>query len=82
MIQELYNEPIRTNADRDALKRQLQRLRSDEFAMVRRFLKQTMMQRLDTLAKSTDPQTVWRMQGQVKALEDLLEAVERSTLTS
>lgn len=71
----LYNETI-SPQEQERLNLLMKRLASPEFEVLRRYLKIQIAQRLDTLVSTTDPVIGFRMQGQVKAIEELLEAIE------
>ena len=54
------------------------RLGTEEFKPMIQFLKKLLMERTETLQSSTDMAVIYRMQGQCKAIKDILETVAKS----
>lgn len=65
-----------------AIKRDFKRLASGEFGAFLHYLKNDLQKSYDTLANTTDQTVVYRMQGRIKIVEEILGAVEKSTNNS
>jgi len=66
---------MRSEHDKNALAAVFARLRSDEFLPFRRLLEERIRDKTDTLRNASDTVTVYRMQGQIMALSELLVTV-------
>lgn len=75
MSHETYNKPEYLAEQRN-LAVCLQRLRSPEFSAFTRFLKNRLEDRSETLSNAEDVHLVYRMQGQIRAIKDILETIE------
>lgn len=64
------------SAEKQELAVCLNRLRSPEFSAFARFLKTRLEERSETLSNATDMLLVYRMQGQIRAIKDILETIE------
>ncbi|MGN1208658.1 MAG: hypothetical protein ACI4SV_00025 [Duodenibacillus sp.] len=75
MLNNQYNK-TEYLAEQSRLASCLNRLRSPEFAPFTRFLKSVIADRSETLVNAEDDRVIYRMQGQIKAVKDILETIE------
>jgi hypothetical protein len=66
---------MRTEQEKEQLSITLQRMRSGEFQPFVKLLEDRIRDRTDTLRNTSDPVVVYRMQGQIMALSDLLTTI-------
>ena len=66
---------MRTEQEKEQLSITLQRMRGGEFQPFVKLLEDRIRDRTDTLRNTSDPVVVYRMQGQIMALSDLLTTI-------
>ena len=66
---------MRTEQEKEQLSIALQRMRGGEFQPFVKLLEDRIRDRTDTLRNTSDPVVVYRMQGQIMALSDLLTTI-------
>ena len=69
---------LETPEQKGRLRACFRRLGTEEFKPLIQFLKSTLEDRTETLQVSVDLHTIYRMQGQCKAIKDILETVAES----
>lgn len=76
----MYNQA--ESSEQRQLVRCLRLLSTDEFAPLIRHIESELQQQYDTLSVATDATVVYRTQGHIRGLKDLLEAVAAATKNS